>query len=754
MPTQPFTTRPALRTWAVGSVLFAGTVLLFSRGTDYGFTNYDDPRYVTNNLQVQAGLTWESVKWAFAAPNDYWHPLSWLSHMLDWQMYGGDAAGHHLTSVCWHATNAVLAFFVFRQLTGIFWTSAYAAALFAWHPLRVESVVWITERKDVMSGCFFLLTLLAYTAYAGRRHHQSPAWRFYLIALLLFAGGLMCKPILVTLPVLLLVLDFWPLRRIGSLRVSATKNSSVGLQWASWPGLLLEKLPFFGLSFATSVVTVLMQKQAGAFTLKLPLDARLGNSVVSVARYLGKFFWPFDLAVCYSHPGYWPVALVLGATVLTLGFTVAAWWQRQSRPCLLTGWLWFLIMLLPVIGIIQVGFQSMADRYTYLPGLGLELALLWSLRGIQVPPILRGILWALGGALLVGCVARTWNQEATWQDPVTLFQHATAVTEKNDAAEGFLGYTLLGIGRIEEATLHAQQALQFNSKNDMALYTLASVRAQQGRIDEAVSLSRKVLELNPGDTENKYLLGTLLLRQRRFDEALPLIKSAGDQRPDLRARNLRIATAELAHGDAGKAAAYFEVAVAFDPTDAAVHFDFGLALEKLVQVDEALKQYLTAVKLQPDYAEAHTAIGLILFGQHKPAEAASHFEAALASHPNFAIAYLGLGRAQQRLGQMEEATASLQKALALAPENAAVLRAWAELLARRGQFADAVTYYERAVKLQPNDAETRAGLGYVLLFCERREEATAQWEEALRLDPNLPGLRERLQKIRRESATR
>jgi Flp pilus assembly protein TadD len=708
---------------------------------------------VTNNLQVQAGLTWESVKWAFAAPNDYWHPLSWLSHMLDWQMYGGDAGGHHLTSVCWHATNAVLAFFVFRQLTGVFWTSAFAAALFAWHPLRVESVVWITERKDVMSGCFFLLTLLAYTAYARRRHQQSPAWRFYLLSLLLFAVGLMCKPILVTLPVLLQVLDFWPLRRIDSLRLAGKKTSSVGPRWEGWPGLLREKIPFFGLSIATSIVTVLMQKQVGAFTLKLPLDARLGNSVVSVARYLGKFFWPFDLAVCYSHPGYWPASIVLGATVLTLGITANAWWQWQSRPWLLTGWLWFLIMLLPVVGLVQVGFQAMADRYTYLPSLGWELALLWSLRGIKIPTILRGVAWMLGGALLWGCVARTWNQEATWRDPVTLFQHATAVTEKNDVAEAFLGYTVLGLGRIEEATQHSEQALKFNPKNDMALYTLASVRAQQDRIDEAVSLSRKVRELNPTDAENEYLLGTLLLRQRRFDEALPLIKSAGVQRPDLRARNLQIATAELARGDVRKAAAYFEVAVAFDPTDAAVHFDFGLALEKLGQVDEALNQYLTAIELQPDYPEAHTELGLILIGQHKPADAVSHFEAALASHPNFAIAYLGLGRAQQQLGQMGEATTSLQKAVALAPENAAVLRAWAELLARRGQFSDAVTYYERAVKSQPNDAETREALGYVLLLSERRDEAAAQWDEALRLDPNLPGLRERLQKIRRESAT-
>lgn len=745
--------RPILRTWGVGSVLFAGTVLLFSRGMDYGFSNYDDPKYVTNNPQVQAGLTWESVKWAFTAPNDYWHPLSWLSHMLDWQLYGNHAEGHHLTSVCWHAINAVLVFLVFRQLTGAYWTSAYAAALFAWHPLRVESVVWITERKDVMSGCFFLLTLLAYTAYARRRQQQSPAWHFYLLSILLFALGLMCKPMLVTLPVLLLVLDFRPLRRAELPPLIGTKKSSSQAWWNCWPELLLEKLPFFGLSFATAVVTVLMQKQAGAFVLRLPFDARLGNAMVSVVRYLVKFFWPFDLTVFYPHPGYWPLVTILGATLLTLGLTAIAWWQRQSRPSLLTGWCFFLIVLLPVIGIVQVGLQAMADRYTYLSGLGLELALLWFLQGIKMPPVFKGISWALGGVLLSGCAARTWNQEATWRDPVTLFQHATAVTEKNDVAEAFLGYTLLGLGQIEEAAQHSQRALEFNSKNDTALYTLASIRAKQGQIDEAIRLSRDVVALNPGDAENKYLLGALLLRQRLFDEALPLLKSAGEQRPDLRATNLRIATEAMARGDAGKAAAYFEVSVAFDPTDAGAHFSYGLALEKIGRGDEALNQYATAVKLQPDYPEAHTEIGLILFGRHQPAEAASHFQAALANHPDFALAHLGLGRAQQQLGQTEEATTSLQKALALASNNPAVLRAWAELLARRRQFADAITYYERAVALQPNDAETRAGLGYVLFFNKRREEAMVQWDEALRLDPNFPGLRERLQKIRLESSS-
>lgn len=754
MSSPHFNVRPAIRSWAICSVLFAGTILLFSRGTDYGFTNYDDPSYVTNNLHVQAGVTWESAKWAFVGRSDYWHPLSWLSHMFDWQLYGGFASGHHLTSVCWHAINAVLVFFVLRRFTGRPWTSAFAAALFAWHPLRVESVTWITERKDVMSGFFFLLTVWAYAGYAERRRKQLEARSSYVLTLLLFACGLMCKPSLVTLPLLLLALDFWPLGRTVMALPNSGQNNSTRWERNRWTDLLLEKLPFFCLSAAISAVTVVMQQETGAFVLKLPLDARIGNSVVSIARYIGKLFWPFDLTVCYPHPGYWPAGVVAASTLLVAGFTITAWRQRRTRPWLMTGWCWFLVMLLPVIGLVQVGIQSMADRYTYLSGLGLELALLGSIPSIKNSRVLTVISGTLGGAILLGCAARTWDQQGIWQNPSALFRHAIAVSEKNDIAEGYLAYTLIGLGRMEEAGEHALQALQYNPKNDLALYTLASIRAQQGRIDEAVRLSREVLALNPSDAENKYLLGTLLLRQRQLDEAVPLIRSAGTQRPDLRARNLRTAMAKMAEGDAAKAAAYFEVAVAFDPTDAEALFGHGLSLKKLGRVDDASAQFLGALKFRPDYPEAHVEIGLIQFGKQQPAEAARHFQATLTSRPDWALAHLGLGRAQQQLGQFSEATTSLQKALALAPDNPAVLLAWAELLARRGQFTDAVPYYEHAVNLEPDDAEARAGFGFVLLLSNRRDEAIVQWETALRLNPNFPGLRERLQKIRRETVTR
>jgi len=266
--------------------------------------------------------------------------------MADWQLYGNSAGGHHLTSVGWHALNAVLLFLLLRRLTGSYWTSTFAAALFAWHPLRVESVAWISERKDVLSGCFFLATLLAYTGYAARRAAKKPAVKSYLVTLALFAGGLMSKPMVVSLPVILLILDWWPLGRVFTGN-QVKGSSGIAAFWQAWRTPILEKIPFFVLSVISSAVAVVMQRDSGAFTLTLQFDARLSNAVVAVVRYLGKFFWPFDLTVCYPHPGYWPAGIVIGAAIGVAGLSAAAWWQRQSRPWLLAGWAWFVVMLLP-----------------------------------------------------------------------------------------------------------------------------------------------------------------------------------------------------------------------------------------------------------------------------------------------------------------------------------------------------------------------------------------------------------------------
>lgn len=725
--------------WAVAATLFAGTVLLFLPSAATGFLNYDDPAYVTDNLQVRAGLTWDGVVWAFTGHADYWHPLTWLSHMLDCELHGDNATGHHLTSIGWHAANAVLAFLVLRRLTGAFYASAFAAALFAWHPLRVESVVWITERKDVMSGFFFLLTLWAYAGYADRRKSGHPARGRYLLTLALFIAGLMCKPMLVTLPLLLLVLDWWPLQRLPD---------GPGLL-PRWRGLVAEKAPFFALSVATAIVTVLMQHQVGAFVLDLSPVARLGNAVVSVARYLGNFFWPVDLSICYPHPGTWPLANVAGAVLLFGAVTAAAWWQRFARPWLLTGWLWFLVVLLPAAGLVQVGFQAMADRYTYLPILGWQLALVWTLREVPWWSRQRGVTTGVALLILAGIAARTWDQQAVWRDPATLFRHAVAVTERNSVAHAFLAHTLLDADQTPEAEHHSEQALAIDPHNETALFVLAGVRERQGRLPEAVAAYRSILAQRPTDAQSEFLLGALLLRQHETAEALSRMKAAAARRPEYTATSLRIAGAALEQAQPSVAAAYYEVYLSVRPDDATAHYAFGTALQTLGRTDEALESFRSAARLRPSAAEPHLDIGLILFRRGQPAKAAASFRAALALRPDLPAALLGVGRAAEQLGRTDEATASFEAAIAAAPDDAAARTTWAEVLARRRQFGPALVQYEYAVKLKPDDATAQAGLGFMLWLAGRHDEAVARWEEALRLKPDFPGLRERIQHSRR-----
>ncbi len=746
MPTRPFHVRPSLLTFFVCTLLFAGTVFLFSRSLDYGFLNYDDPSYITNNPHVRAGLAWSSVVWAFTGHADYWHPLTWLSHMLDWELYDQIGFGHHLTNTVWHALNTVLVFLVFRRLTGTFWIAAFSAALFAWHPLRVESVTWITERKDVMSGCFFLLTIWSYAAYADRRREGSRALGLYALTLSLFLFGLMSKPMVVSLPLVLLLLDFWPLQRLAAAPTAGSGFRSLA---ARWRPLVLEKIPFFALSAVISVVTILMQTNFGAFTLTLPFSARLANAAVSYVRYIGKFLWPADLAVFYPHPGTWPLLIVLAAVAVLVVLSFLAWRQRTRRPALLAGWLWFLITLLPAIGILQVGMQAMADRYTYLSLLGLQLALFGSLTHLSFPPAVRVFAGLAASLILIACIVRTWDQQFIWRDSVSLFRHATQVSPNSDAAHGFLAYTLLGDGRIQEAETEARRSLSLNPDNTTALFALASIQDRRDEIPAAIAGFQRVLELRPRDSLARLRLGLALLKLHRRDEAAPYLTAAIAQEPSYRESFLRQGFTDFRNGFAATAVIYFEAVLAAVPDDSDAHFGLALTLAKLGRSDDSFTHLRRAAELRPDLAPVQVEVGLALLSRREPADAATHFRHALAANPNSGVAHLGLARALEQLNQSAAAQPHLEKAFALAPENPLVQRAWATSLARRGRFAEAIVHYERALAQLPDDASLHAELGFALLLEKRRADAIARFEEALRLDPNFPGLRERVQQLRR-----
>ena len=484
----PGTAPSRLPAWVPAFLLVLVTLALYWPVTGYDFVNLDDPDFVTSNAHVQGGLNWEAVKWAFQLyGGDYWHPLTWLSLMLDASLFGQKADGFHFTNVALHAVNGGLLFLLLRRLTGAFWRSLVVAALFALHPLRVESVAWVTERKDVLSGCFGLLALIFYARYAqGRMQNaecrmQNPATRntqhatrftfhactFYLLSLGFFAGGLMSKAMLVTLPFVMLLLDYWPLGRMQNPALfgppHATRNTPHATRLTFHVSLLLEKLPFFVLSGVSCFLTYLTDtgrpKAAGAE--ESPALLRLENALMACTRYLGKTFWPAKLAVPYVNPGHWSWLEVGGSVLVVVGMCLAVFWLGRRWPYLLVGWCWFLGTLIPVIGLTQGWGAFMADRFTYVPSIGVLILTVWG--ACELTRRWRYQAMALsvaGGAAIVLCLVLTRHQLGYWKDSETLFRHALEVTENNDVAHNNLGVALDKKGQTDEAIRQFQEAIR------------------------------------------------------------------------------------------------------------------------------------------------------------------------------------------------------------------------------------------------------------------------------------------------------
>jgi tetratricopeptide (TPR) repeat protein len=731
---------PVFRLRAVCVVLFCGTLLFFGRAVGHSFLDCDDPDYVTKNVHVQAGLTWAGVRWAFTSDDAAnWFPLTWLSHMLDWQLFGDDPRGHHATNIIWHALNAVMAFLALRRLTGAFWTSAVSAALFAWHPLRVESVAWVAERKDVLSVFFGLLTLWAYAAYAEkRRENNGGDRRYYVLALVAFASGLLCKPMLVTLPCLLLLLDWWPLKRVGSA--------------GNLFSLLVEKIPFFLLTVTSCIVTYQVQKAGGAVVESSGLGSRLANAVVSVACYLGKFFWPFNLAVGYPVPNHRPVTTVAGAALLILAITAVSLWQWRRQPWLLTGWLWFLGMLVPVIGIVQVGLQSMADRYTYLPMLGLQLALLWTLRGAASSLPVRGLVPAVVALTLAGCVIRTWNQLGVWQNSNTLYEHALAVTKDNYLAHGYLGTTLLNEGRFDEAAFHFRCAVEIKPDYAAARHRLGVALEKMGRTDEALATYMELLKIRPDYPAAHYDIGVILLKRNRPAEAIVHFQAALHEEPDSDSDLVALGIATERLGRPQEAVACYEKALVLNPSNAEAYYNCANALVSFNRDQEALDRYEKALQLNPDFEEACCNYANLLRKLGRPEEACAQYNRAIRLQPEDASAHYGLGAAMEELGRTDEALASYNKALELRPDYADAHYDVGVILLNQNQPAEALAHFQAATEDQPDNAAALVGLGLAAEQLGCFLEAVLSYEQALKLDPSFPNLPEKLAQARREAA--
>jgi tetratricopeptide (TPR) repeat protein len=508
--------------------LAAVTLLVYLPVLRNGFVNYDDPDYITNNPHVKAGLTWSGIVWAFQSSEaSNWHPLTWISNMADCQLFGLNPAGHHLTSLLFHTANAVLLFVLLNQLTGALWRSAFVAALFAWHPMHVESVAWASERKDVLSAFFWMLTLLAYARYARRVTNDecrvtgtvpaaSPATRhaslFYFFALLAFACGLMSKPMVVTLPFVLLLLDFWPLQRFN---------------YSSIQRLVVEKLPFFALTIASCIVTRLVQQGALWSADSLSFHFRVANALMSYVRYISKMFWPADLALIYPYPHYWPMAAVIAAALLlALCSTLALLWAKRF-PYLAMGWFWYLGTLAPVIGLVQAGVQSMADRYTYLPSIGLSIIVAWGLNDLlNFFPRKTKIAAVAASLALAGCLAVTSIQLNYWRNSLALFLHTVEVTTDNYAAEDCLGTALEDISKKDAAGKCYAESVRVEPDYPLGQFHLGMILLEQGRGDEASNHLAIAAQLAPRDPVMQFDFGTYLLQHDKKDEAAEYFRAA------------------------------------------------------------------------------------------------------------------------------------------------------------------------------------------------------------------------------------
>lgn len=677
---------PSLKSWLVCAGLAMMTLALYWPAVHHGFVDYDDQQYVTENPRVRAGLTWNGLAWAFGFHAGNWHPLAWLSHMFDCQFYGLNAAGHHFTNILLHVAGTLLLFLALDAMTKAFWRSAAVAALFAWHPLHVESVAWVAERKDLLCGFFWMLTLLLYARHVARR---SPAR--YLSVLVAFALCLMSKPMGVTLPFVLLLLDYWPLKRLplGPFRLENLKP------------LVIEKIPLLAMSAAVCALTLQAQKLAIVSTAGLPLAERVFHAVAAYNHYLVAMFFPRGLAVYYPYQASLPTPVVAVAITVTGLITLLAVMQVRQRPYLAVGWFWYLGTLVPVIGLVQVGDQAWADRYTYLPLIGLFIAVIW-LAGEVIKS--RTVAWTLAGVIGVALMAATEAQLGCWRNTRTLFERANRVTKNNYMAITILGSELAKDGKLEEAKGYYKTALRLNPNFPEAHFYLGNALDQEGRLDEAVAEYKKALWFQPTQAQTHIFLGMALAREKKYDAAIENYEAALKLDPDSAVAENNLARIYQTLNQFDAAIAHYQAALGIDPTLAIAHNNLGILMIQNGNVSEGIRQLREALKLKPDHAETEYNLAQALTQQGRWVEAAGLFAKTIGGHPNDPNAHYEFALALGHLQQTREAMSEYARALLLRPDFPDALDGLAWILSTdpRPEFrngVEAVTMAERACAL-------------------------------------------------------
>ncbi len=615
--------------------LAVATLAVYWQVLDNDFVHYDDNDYITENLRVQKGVTFDNLTWAFASSHaTNWHPITWISHMIDCQLYGLNPKGHHLTSLLFHVANTLLLLLIFVRMTGALWQSSFVAALFALHPLHVESVAWVAERKDVLSTFFMMLTLWVYTIYV-----KKGGVRRYLLVVLFFVLGLMSKPMLVTLPFVLLMLDFWPLGRLGLIR--DTRNEVTGQHTDERPNifrLVLEKVPFFALAVGSSIVTFIVQERGGSVKLleQYSIQTRIVNANVAYIEYIVNMVWPVKLAVLYPHPGnslpIWK-GVVTGLVMVLI--TVLVIRKARKIQYLAVGWFWYIVTLIPVIGIVQVGSQAMADRYTYITLIGLFVIIAWSANDLLSKWLRRKIwLGTLAAIILPVLIVLTWKQVQYWEDSITLYKHTLKHTSNNVHIHNNLGNVLKKRGRTEEAIKHYLQALRLKPDYVKAHYNLGIAYADSGMHKEAIDKYKQVIRIDPDNAWAHNNLSNAYGALGMYKEAIEECKKA----------------------------------IRINPDFAVAHYNLGNTYGESGMYKEAIEAYKQVIRINPDFADAHSNLGYAYLSSSMHKEAIEAYKQVIRIHPDSAWAYYNLGIAFADSGMYKEAIEACKKAIRIDPD--------------------------------------------------------------------------------------
>ncbi|MBC2717653.1 MAG: tetratricopeptide repeat protein [Desulfobacteraceae bacterium] len=688
-------------------LLLIMTFSVYFQVHQFEFVGFDDNEYVYENPNVTTGVTFENIIWAFTAfHSNNWHPLTWISHMTDCQIFGLQPGWHHLINLFFHIANAILLFLVFRKMTGGLWQSAFVAAVFAIHPLHVESVAWVSERKDVLSTFFWILTMWSYYWYANRL-----VFKRYILILLFFTMGLLSKPMLVTLPFVLLLLDYWPLKRIQFQQIECGPRQHL----FSIKFLILEKIPLFFLSAISCFLTFSAQGGVVKSFETFSMTSRIANAFISYVSYIGKMIYPAKLAFLYPHPEMLPWWKVLGACLILFIITFLAIRMASRHPYFIVGWLWFLGTLVPVVGFVQVGMQSMADRYTYIPMIGLLTGFSWG-----ISELVEG--WKNKKALLVASttilfsllIAVTWKQVGYWKNSKEMLEHTLRVTSNNYIAHDTLGVELFRQGKTEKAIHHYLKAIQIYPKNYYTHFNLGAARYQQGKTEDAIQHYLKAIQFEPNYAMAHCNLGSAFYQKNEYEKATDHYLTALKVKPDYVDAHFNLGVLYYTTGKMDEAISCFLKAVKLKPDLVNAYYYLGLAFDKKGSINKAVQNFNTALNLKPDSVELHLALASELIKQERVEDAITHYSEALNLDPKNVNAHYNLGVYLQSLERFDKAIEHYVKALKIKPDFAEALLNLGNVLYSKGNIDGSISCYKKALQVQPGYIDAQKNLELVL----------------------------------------